>query len=94
MIIAIDAKSRVMQCFLNSSAKSNFISQFLIKNAQLLENIVIDILIKTINNHVIRSYEQYIIDIVLIDNHEIREKQKYEFHVVNLRNYDIILKYS
>ena len=55
---------------------------------------MINTLIKTIDNHVIRSYNQYIIDIALIDNHEIREKSKYEFHVVNIRDYNMILKYS
>ena len=94
IIISTFAKSRIVQCLINSEAKTNFVSQFLIKNAQLEKNTVANELIETINKHVIRTYDKHTLDMFINDSQKMFENLKCEFHAVNMQNYNIILGYS
>ena len=94
VIILTSAGSRIVQCFIDFEAETNFVLQFLIKNVQLKENIVADELVEIINKHVIRIYDKHTFDMSIDDSQKVFEDFECEFHVVDMQGYNIILGYS
>ena len=93
VIISTPAESRIVQCFINSEAEANFVSQSLVKNVQLKEDTVASELIEAIDEHVIRTYGRHIFDMSIDDSQEVFEDLECEFHAVNMQGYNIILGY-
>ena len=90
--ISTPAEPRIVQCLINSEAKANFVSQFLIKNAQLKENTVASELIEIIDEYVIRIYGRHTFD-MSIDDSQRMSNLECEFHAVNMQGYNMILNY-
>ena len=87
-------KTREIKCLINSEAKKNFISQVLIKDAQLFENVEFSLKMQIVNECIIISYNTQKFSIAIIDSFEYRKNDRYQFYVVNMRDYDMILKLS
>ena len=79
---------------INSKAKENFISQTLIKNAQLFENVEFLLKMQIVNERTVISYDTQKFSIAMINNLEHRKNNYCQFYVVNMQDYDIILKFS
>ena len=94
VIIQTIVESRIIICLIDFETKINFISQSLIKNVQLKKNIVIDELIKIVDEHMIRIYDTFYVDMFIDDSQKKFENFECEFYVVNMNDYDMILKYS
>ena len=94
IIISTSAKSRIVQCLIDFETKINFVSQFLIKNAQLKKDTVASELIEVINKHVIRTYDKHTLNIFINNSQKIFENFECEFYVMNMQGYNIILSYS
>ena len=88
-------KLRVVQCFIDNDAKTNFVSQSLIKNLQLSKNEKIaNEWIKTIDEHSIRFYNRHTLNFNVKNSEKVFENFECEFYAVNMRNCDMILEYS
>ena len=74
--------------------KKNFISQTLIKNAYLFENIEFSLKIQIVNERIIILYDTQKLSIAIINSFEHRKNDRCQFYVVNMRDYNIILKFS
>ena len=79
---------------INSEAEENFISQILIKDAQLFENVEFSLKMQIVNKCIIILYNTQKLLIAIIDNFEHRKNDRCQFYVVNMRDYDMILKLS
>ena len=79
---------------INSRTEKNFISQALIKNAQLSENAEFSLKMQVVNKRIVISYDTQKFLIAMIDNFEHRKNDRCQFYAVNIRNYDMILKFS
>ena len=79
---------------INLKAEENFISQTLIKNAQIFENVKFSLKMQIVNERIIILYDTQKFLIAMIDNFEHRKDDCCQFYVVNIQNYDIILKFS
>ena len=62
-----------MKCLINSKAEKNFISQTLIKDAQLFENVKFSLKVQIVNERIIISYNTQEFLIVIIDNFKHRK---------------------
>jgi len=85
---------REVKCFINLEVEENFISQFFIKNAQLLEDISSLLQMQVINNRIVVSYRTQKLSIAIVNSEEIRKNDRFEFYIVNMRKYKIILELS
>lgn len=73
--INISQEMRVVQCLIDSKIESNFISQILIKNAQLFETSnSTRQRIEIVDDQTICFYDQHDVDISLIDNRDVEKK--------------------
>ena len=79
---------------INSETKENFISQTLIKNVQLFENVKFSLKMQIVNKRIVISYDTQKFLIAMINNFKHRKNDRYQFYVVNMRDYDMILKFS
>ena len=87
-------KTREIKCLINSEVKENFISQTLIKDAQLFENIEFSLQIQIVKKCIIISYNTQKFSIAIINNFKHCKDDRCLFYVVNMQNDDIILKLS
>ena len=85
---------REVKCLINLKAKKNFISQFFVKDAQLLKNISSLLQMQIINNCIVVLYKTQKLSIAIINSEEIRKSNCFKFYIVNMRKYKIILKLS
>ena len=86
---------RQVSCLIDSDVEFNFVSQILIKNAQLKTDIVTDdLFVEAVNEHIMRFYEFHELSVQLRDSTKKNESMNIEFHVVNMRDYDMILDFS
>ena len=90
--IATLFKTRKIKCLINLKAEKNFISQVLIKNAQLFENVEFSLKMQIVNEHTVISYDTQKFSIAMIDNFKHRKDDCCQFYAVNMRDYDMILK--
>ena len=74
--------------------KKNFISQILIKDAQLFKNVEFSLKMQIINERIIILYDTQKFSIMIIDNFKYRKNDYCQFYAVNMRDYDMILKFS
>ena len=81
-----------MKCLINSEAEENFISQTLIKDAQLFKNAEFLLKIQVVNKRTVTSYDTQKLLIVMIDNFKHRKDDRCQFYAVNMRDYNMILK--
>ena len=79
---------------INLKAKKNFISQALIKNAQLFENVEFSLKMQIVNERIIILYDTQKFSIVMINNFKHCKNNRCQFYAVNMRDYDIMLKFS
>ena len=77
---------------IDSKAEENFISQILIKDAQLFESAEFLLQVQIVNKCIVISYDTQKFSIALIDNFEFRKDDRCQFYAVNMRDYDMILK--
>ena len=85
---------RKIKCLIDSKIKKNFISQALIKDAQLFKNIEFSLKMQIVNERIVISYDTQKLLITMIDNHEHHKDDYCQFYAVNMRDYNIILKLS
>ncbi len=78
--------------FINLEIEENFISQFFVKNTQLLENISLLLQIQVVNNCIIVLYKTQKLFITIVNNKEIRKSDCSKFYIINIQNYKIIFK--
>ena len=74
--------------------KKNFISQALIKDAQLFKNIKFSLKMQIVNKCIIILYDTQKLLIAMIDNHKHHKDDRCQFYAVNMQDYNIILKFS
>ena len=79
---------------MNLKAEKNFISQTLIKNAQLFESVEFSLKIQIVNERIIILYDTQKFLIAMIDNFKHCKDDRCQFYVVNMQEYDMILKFS
>ena len=79
---------------MNSKTKENFISQALIKNAQLFKNVKFLLKMQIVNKRIVILYDTQNFLIAMIDNFEHRKNDYCQFYAVNMRDYNMILKFS
>ena len=79
---------------INLKTKKNFISQVLIKDAQLFKNVKFSLKMQIMNERTIILYDIQKLLIAMIDNFKHRKNDRCQFYIVNMRDYDIILKLS
>ena len=79
---------------INSEAEENFISQTLIKDAQLFENVEFSLKMQIVNERIVISYDTQKLSIAMIDSFEHRKNDRCQFYAVDMRDYDMILKLS
>ena len=77
---------RKIKCLINSKAKKNFISQTLIKDAQLFENVEFSLKMQIVNKRIIISYDTQKLSITMIDNFEYRKNDRFQFYAVNMQD--------
>ena len=77
---------------INLKIKKNFISQALIKDAQLFENVKFLLKMQIVNERIVILYNTQKFLIAMIDNFKHRKNDHCQFYAVNMRDYDIILK--
>ena len=77
---------------INSKAEENFISQTLIKDAQLFESVEFLLQMQIVNERTVISYDTQKFSIAMIDSLKHRKNNRCQFYVVNMQDYDIILK--
>ena len=87
-------KTREIKCLINLKTEENFISQTLIKNAQLFKNVEFSLKMQTVNKRIVTSYDTQKFLIAIIDNFKHCKNDRCQFYAVNMRDYDIILKLS
>ena len=81
-----------MKCLINLKAEKNFISQALIKDAQLFKNVEFSLKMQIVNERIIILYDTQKFSIAMIDNFKHRKNDRCQFYAVNMRNYDMILR--
>ena len=86
--IATHAGPRIVQCLIDSGAEANFVSQALVKDAQLEEDTVLGELVQAVDGHGIRSYGRHTLDLTIGDSHGVSEDLECEFHAVDMQGYD------
>ena len=62
-----------MKCLINSKAEENFISQALIKDAQLFENVEFSLKMQIVNERIVILYDTQKLLIAMIDNFKHRK---------------------
>ena len=87
-------KTQEVKCLINSKAKNNFISQTLIKNAQLFESDEFSLKMQIVKKRIIISYNTQKFSIIMIDNFKYRKNDCCYFYVMSIRDYNMILKLS
>ena len=70
-------KTRKIKCLINLKTKKNFISQTLIKNAQLFENVEFSLKMQIMNERIIISNNTQKLSIIMINNFEHRKNNRY-----------------
>ena len=78
---------------INSEVEKNFISQTLIKNAQLFENIEFSLKMQIVNKRTVILYDTQKFSIAMINSFEHRKNDCCQFYIVDMRNYNMILKF-
>ena len=86
-------ETRKIKCLINSKAEENFISQILIKTAQLFESVEFSLQMQIVNERTVISYNTQKLLIAMINNFKYRKDDRCLFYVVNMRDYDMILKF-
>jgi myo-inositol-1-phosphate synthase len=83
-----------MKAMMNCEAIYNFISQMKIKELNLQKNVSVSSDLKTLNDILLKCYEEHFLRIEMIDanEHEIRTKQT--IIVANMTKIDMILSFS
>ncbi len=81
-----------VKCFINLEIKENFISQFFVKDAQLLKNISLLLQIQIVNNCIVVLYKTQKLSIAIIDNKKTYKSNCSKFYIINIQDYKIILK--
>ena len=79
---------------IDSKTEKNFISQTLIKDAQLFENVEFSLKMQIMNERIVISYDTQKFSITIIDSFEHRKNDCCQFYVINMRDYNMILKLS
>ena len=79
---------------INSKAKENFISQILIKDAQLFENIKFSLKMQIMNKRIVILYNMQKLLIAIINNFKHYKNDRCQFYAVNIQDYNMILKLS
>ena len=79
---------------INSKTKKNFISQALIKDAQLFKNVEFSLKMQIINKRIVILYDTQKFLITMINNFKHRKNDRCQFYAINMRDYDMILKFS
>ena len=79
---------------INLKTKENFISQVLIKDAQLFENVKFSFKMQIVNERIIILYDTQKLLITIISNFKHCKNNRCQFYVVNMRDYDMILRFS
>ena len=79
---------------INLKVKKNFISQALIKNAQLFKNVKFSLKMQIVNERIVILYDTQKFSIAMINNLKHRKNNRCQFYVINMRDYDMILKLS
>ena len=69
---------------MNLKLEKNFISQTLIRNAQLFENVKFSLKMQIIYERIIISYDTQKFLIAMIDNFKHRKNNFYQFYDVNI----------
>ena len=87
-------KTRKMKCLINSETKKNFISQILIKDAQLFKSVKFSLKMQIVNKRIVILYDTQKFLIAIIDNLKHCKNDRYQFYAINMRDYDMILKLS
>ena len=83
-----------MKCLINSKAEENFISQVLIKDAQLFESAEFSLKMQIVNERIVILYDTQKFLIAMIDSFKHHKNDRCQFYAVNIRDYDMILKLS
>ena len=83
-----------IKCLINSEAEENFISQVLIKDAQLFKNVEFSLKMQIVNKCIVILYNTQKFLITMINNYEHYKDDRCQFYAVNMQDYDIILKLS
>jgi len=94
VFVNISHNMREVKYFINLKTKENFISQFFVKDVQLLENISSLLQIQVVNNRIVALYKTQKLFIAIVNSEEIRKSNCFEFYIINMRKYKIILKLS
>jgi len=94
MFVNTSHNIRKVKCLINLEAKENFVSQFFVKDAQLLKDISSLLQVQAINNCIIVSYKTQKLSIVIVNSKEIRKSDYFKFYVVNMQEYKIIFELS
>ena len=81
-----------MKCLINLETEENFISQALIKDAQLLENVEFSLKMQIMNERIVILYDTQKFLIMMIDSLEHRKNDCCQFYAVDIQDYDMILK--
>ena len=83
---------REVKYLINLETKKNFILQFFVKNAQLLENIFLLLQIQTINNCIVILYKMQKLSIAIVNSKKTHKNDCSKFYTINIQDYKIILK--
>ena len=75
-MIITSFKTRKIKCLIRLKAKKNFISQTLIKDAQLFKNVEFSLKMQIVNERIIISYNTQKLSIIIIDNFEYRKNDR------------------
>ena len=81
-----------VKCFINLKIKENFISQFFVKDAQLLKNISLLLQIQIVNNCIVVLYRIQKLSIAIVDSKKICKSNCSKFYIVNIQDYKITFK--
>jgi len=83
-----------VKCLINLEAKENFISQFFIKDAQLLKDISFLLQVQSVNNCIVVLYRTQKLSIIIVNSKEIRKSNCFKFYAINMQEYKIIFELS
>jgi len=85
---------RESKCLINLKTKENFISQFFIKDAQLLEDISSLLQVQVIDSCIVDLYKTQELFIAIVNSKEIRKSDRFKFYIINMQKYKIIFELS
>jgi len=85
---------RESKCLINLKTKENFISQFFIKDAQLLEDISSLLQVQVIDSCIVALYKTQELFIAIVNSKEIRKSDRFKFYIINMQKYKIIFELS